>query len=243
MIPLLSLKNVSITLPSIEKPIINKLSLEIFLGDFLIILGSNGSGKSSLIKLINGSKQLSQGEIYLQGKNYQSLSFKQISSQVATLTQDLNFSTFKSLTILENCLLAIKKTYSKDYNKNAILTHLQYFHPKFPQKLHDPVASLSGGERQTLALAMCLLFSPTLLLLDEHTSALDPIMTEEIMKLTLKFVKKKKITTLMTTHNLNHAQNYGNRLIAIQNGIKIFETSKNEKEQLSQKDLLHICYK
>lgn len=244
--PLLSLTKVSLKVPSKETPIIHDLSLDVFSGEFIILLGSNGCGKSSLLKIINGLFFPTSGKISFQGENLLELSLPQRSQSIVTLTQDLNLSTFSDLSVLENCLIALQRnkttsiSFSSKEEKKKIKDHLHDYNPNLSEKLGVPVSTLSGGERQTLALAMNLWNAPSLLLLDEHTSALDPHMAKKLMSITHETTRKQKITTLMATHNLADALTCGTRLIVMSQGEIVLDVSNEEKRQLTRETLLSL---
>ena len=244
--PLLSLTNIFLKVPSKESPILNDVSLDVFKEEFIILLGSNGSGKSSLLKIINGLFSPTSGHLALLGKDLLQSSLSQRSKSIVTLTQDLNLSTFSDLTILENCLIALHRNkntssfFSSKEEQKKIKTHLHFYNPNLSEKLNTAVSTLSGGERQTIALAMNLWNTPSLLLLDEHTSALDPHMAKKLMHLTHETAKEKKVTTFVATHNLEDALNYGTRLIAMNQGKIVLDVSHEEKKQLTKEKLLAL---
>ena len=217
---MIKIDKISYKVPSMERKILDNISITLQKGDFLIILGSNGSGKSSLINCLNGQLKPQSGSITVDGP-------------ISTLQQNITSSTFKNLSVLENCYLAKKQS------KEEIIKTLSFFHPDLPKKLYTAVEKLSGGQRQCLALALSAMQKPTLLLLDEHTSALDPINAEKIMQITNNLHQENKsLTIAMTTHNLDDALTYGNRLIGMQQGKCIFEVNHQDKNQLTKKDLL-----
>lgn len=244
MKPILSLKEITLSIPGKEIPILQNVSLDVNPGDFVILLGSNGSGKSSLIKAINGLSPPTSGMISLYSTDITNQSIHRRAQSIITLTQDLNLSTFSQLTILENCLIALHRNQrvslaiSVKKKKEQISRFLASYSTKLIEALDEPVAALSGGERQTLALAMSLFKTPALLLLDEHTSALDPVMATKLMALTSKIAQEQSITTLMTTHNLDDALCYGNRLIVMRQGQLLHDFKGQEKKALTQADLL-----
>ena len=235
---LLNLNKITFCIPGVERAILKNISLELHPGDFLVILGSNGSGKSSLIKCVNGLYKPQSGTITLSGMDISNYGVEKIAKDVTTLTQDLNFSTFHDMTVFENCVCAALKK-SSFPNKVSIKEYLEKFHCAIPKKLGELVSSLSGGERQCLALAMCLYTRPELLLLDEHTSALDPKIGKQIMEITHnQVIKHPNMSVMMTTHNLEDALKYGNRLIVLHEGQIIFETTDEDKGKLTKSDLL-----
>lgn len=241
--PILSLQKITHCIATKERPILNNLSLDFFADDFVILLGSNGSGKSSLIKIINGTLFPSQGEILLHNKSILKEPLHKRSKLIATLSQDLALSTFGHLTVLDNCQVALHRRKTPSFalpnaqEKENISFYLSNFHPRLKEKLYQKTSSLSGGERQALALAMALWNTPSLLLLDEHTSALDPAMAEKILELTHTKSMKQKIPTIMTTHRIEDALQYGNRVIALNQGQIILDVSKEEKSGLTHEKL------
>ncbi|MES2613923.1 MAG: ATP-binding cassette domain-containing protein [Bdellovibrionota bacterium] len=240
---LLKILNASFQVPSIEKPILSKMEYEIFAGDFVIILGSNGSGKSTLLKLIDKRIKASSGKILLDGKDIYEYSKKQYSQKVKILTQDCHDSLFTSLTLYENYLLAnSKKVPSHKKEREFLKDYLQQFNPKFSLKLDQVVNEFSGGEKQTLALALTILNPPLLLLLDEHTSALDPKTAELNMQLTKDMITRNGITCLLTTHNLNIAEHYGNRILALHHGEVLASIEQQEKHTLTNELMYKMFY-
>lgn len=227
MKPLLAIHHMSLNIPGVEKAILSDISYEVTQGDFIIILGSNGSGKSSLMKCIDGRYHPTHGKITLQ---------KNIS--IATITQQSNESLFPSLTLLEHFLLIKKNHESAEF----FAKHLAAFNDNLPAKLHQTVDQLSGGEKQALILALTFLYPPNILLLDEHTSALDPKSAEKLMEITHSMIIKHHITCLMTTHDLDIAHRYGNRVLALGKGKVIQTIDSAEKLALKQNDLLAACY-
>lgn len=178
-----------------ERNVLSQIDLEIQKGEQVLLLGSNGAGKSTLIQTIMKERKPSQGKIYV--------------GKVGLIAQDPRQSTYDSLTVKENCLLRTRRPF---------MNHLHRFLPQLTQMMDTPVAQLSGGERQVLALALCLLDPPDLLLLDEHTSALDPQTADRVMELTTTVLKEGEIAALMITHNLQHAQSFGSRVIGLKQG-------------------------
>jgi putative ABC transport system ATP-binding protein len=222
-----------LSLNQVSYCILQNISLKVYSGDFLVVLGSNGSGKSSLMKCINGIYKPENGTISLHG-----IDINKQRKNIATLTQDLNDSTFYDMTVFENCVCAALKRGSFP-KKESIKSYLEQFHPVLPKKIGERVSSLSGGERQCLALAMSLYSTPQLLLLDEHTSALDPKVGRQMMEMTHHHVvKHPELSVMMTTHNLDDALKYGNRLIVLREGEIAFEAVGEEKNKLTKSDLL-----
>lgn len=245
---LVKIDNVTLKLSNVEKPILSDINYEVKKGDFVIILGSNGSGKSSLLKLLDRSFMPTAGALSLNDRSLSGYSAKEFSTRVITLTQNTHESLFSSLTILENYLLAKQRFESSLFSIRSkkeidfLQTYLQEFNPNLPNKLNQIVDKLSGGEKQALALALSVLHTPEILLLDEHTSALDPKSAQHLMALTQKIITKHHITCMLTTHDLDIALQYGNRILALQHG-KIHQViDLDKKTRLTQHDLLSVCY-
>lgn len=242
------IENVNLKFPSAERPILNCINYCINSGDRIILLGGNGSGKSSLLKLLNRTYQPSSGKIFLGGQNLQKISLQKLSQRVVTVTQDLRDSLFYNLTVLENCLLwetrfqNISFKISQHDSKIFYQNYLDEFHGQLPGKMDVCVAALSGGERQSLVLALCLRHPPELLLLDEHTSALDPKIAANLIRYTEKILTEKNITCVLTTHNLDIALKYGNRLLALAEGKIRLQADAEDKARLTQEQVLESCY-
>lgn len=231
---MLSFSHVSFTVPTLENPIVDNLTFPILRGEFVIILGANGSGKSSLLKLINGDYLPSKGVIKKEAK------------KIAYLSQDTSQTLFHDLTVLENCCLNDQKTQPTPFKittrpeRQAYTFYLASFHPHLPHKMEALVHTLSGGERQALALGLALKQQPDLLLLDEHTSALDPHTAEILMHLTDQAIRAHGLTALMVTHNMQQAMDYGTRVIGLKEGRIVMDKSGPHKEELTKKELMEL---
>lgn len=245
---LLSIKDVSLHLASIDKPILRDINYQIFDKDFIIILGSNGSGKSSLLKCLDRRYQPTSGNIFLEEKLLSKFSVKQFSQKVITLTQNPHESLFCSLTIFENYLLvrqcrdrnlfSINNRHAREF----FAEYLQEFNSNLSHKLDQVVEKLSGGEKQALALALSVLYPPEILLLDEHTSALDPKSAKQLMELTQRVIANHRITSILATHDLDIARNFGNRILALRQGVILRQINSEEKNTLNKEEMLVACY-
>lgn len=209
-----------------QQPVIDSVNLELKDGEFVVVIGANGSGKSTLLKVLDGRCRISGGSI-VSGSGQCS---------VATLTQDVDEATYPSLTVFENCRLACRQRAS---DREALRRYLDRFHPALGGKLGDLCSSLSGGQRQALALALCLMSSPGTLLLDEHTSALDPVTQRQLMAITAAEAENVNLT-VMVTHDLQDAVTYGNRLLVMSEGRLVGDYTGSEKESLTLTDLFAL---
>ena len=234
---LITLKNATFSINR-DRKIINHIPTTVFPGDFIVILGGNGSGKSTLLKLLNRTYSLTSGNIDFKNKPIESYSHKELKKEIVTITQFISDSIFVDLTIEENALLIDEEK----ANLSELPDYLSQFNPQLSKALKTRVKNLSGGEQQILAFALYLRHQPNLLLLDEHTSALDPKKSDHVMAITDRFIREKKITCLMTTHQLDYAVKYGNRLMAIREGELVFEADAEKKAMLTMQDCLQYCY-
>lgn len=230
-----------------ELNLYNRLNLEVKKGEFVTIIGSNGSGKSTLFNLLCGQIEPDTGTIKFEGENIQKKKIHQRFKEVSRVYQDPVSGTSPSLTILENLSLAFDKGRLMNFKKGVRTDQIEYFKEILREldlgledKLDAKVGQLSGGQRQALSLLMALMNDPKILLLDEHTAALDPKSSEIIMKLTRKMVEQRNITTMMVTHNLQHALDYGTRLIMFHDGNIIFDVQGTDKKQLTRDDLVSL---
>lgn len=223
-----------------EHSVFNNFSLEIEENACTTILGPNGCGKSTLFNMISGSIKNDNGTIELNGKNIENLSEDKRALYIGKVNQDPSMGVSPSLNILENMSLAVKKgekfTFKKlikKENLDRIIKSLKELDLGLEDKLTTQVKFLSGGQRQSLSLLMATVKRPDLLLLDEHTAALDPKTSKLIMDKTNDLIKREKITTLMITHNLKHAIEYSDRIIMLNRGevvLDILSSDVNEEE-------------
>ena len=228
-----------------ELCLFQNFSLEIPDGDFVAVVGSNGSGKTSLLNIICGTIPIDSGDIVVNGTSIVGKKDFLRHRSIGRVYQDPSKGTCPSMTILENLSLADNKgkpyNLGKGINKAKIEQYkelLKKLNLGLEDKLYTQVGSLSGGQRQALALLMSTMTPIEFLILDEHTAALDPKTADLIMELTDQIVKEKKVTTIMVTHNLRYAVEYGNRLIMMNEGHIILDISGEEKKKLTKKDLL-----
>jgi len=228
-----------------EAVIFRGFELGIEKGQFVSVVGSNGSGKTTLLNLICGNLNPTKGDIVLEGKSILKMAEHQRARFIGRVFQDPGKGTSPSMTILENMALADNK--GKAYNltrgvnkkrREDYRAQLEQLQLGLEDKLDVQVGSLSGGQRQALSLLICTMSPIQLLILDEHTAALDPKTSENIMILTDKLVREKGLTTLMVTHNLRFAVQYGNRLIMMDKGKAIIDAADDAKKALEIQDLV-----
>ena len=244
---MLELKNLSKTFfPGTvnEKKALKNLNLKLTAGDFVTIIGSNGAGKSTLFNAIGGSFYIDSGIILLDNKNITGLPDYKRSYDIGRLMQDPMKGTAPSMTIEENLALAYTRKAGKSFfalNKKDT-AHFRELLSTLDLGLEDrmktKVGHLSGGQRQAVTLLMCTIASPKLLLLDEHTAALDPATAQKILKITTDIVASAKITTMMITHDMKAALSLGNRTIMMDDGEIILDMKGRERESMTVEELL-----
>ena len=227
-----------------EVTVFHDFNLELEQGSFVSVVGSNGSGKTTMLNLLCGSLPIDSGKIIVDGQDINNLKEHERSKFIGRVYQNPAFGTCPHLTILENLALADNKGGSfllqRGVNKRRIdyyKTILEQLHMGLEDKLKIPVKALSGGQRQALALLIATMTPLKLLILDEHTAALDPKSAEIVMELTKKVVEEKHVTTLMVTHNLKFAADYGDRLFMMHRGNVVFDVSGEDKKLISIRDL------
>lgn len=213
-------------------------------GDFVSVIGSNGSGKTTLLNLICGSIIPDSGEVLFDGNNITHLPEYKRARFIGRVFQDPKAGTCSSMTILENMALADCKSKTFGLQRCVDKRREDYYKTLVEEcgmglenRMHVPVGSLSGGQRQALALVIANMTDIKLLILDEHTAALDPKSSETVMHLTDKIVKKGSITTLMVTHNLRFAVEYGNRLVMMHEGKVICDFTGDGKKHVEVDEL------
>ena len=228
-----------------EVRLFRDFNLTIHDGDFISVIGSNGSGKTSLLNLICGSLGVEAGNIILNGEDITKQKEYIRQRKIGRVYQDPAMGTCPSMTILENMSLADNKGKPFGLGFGTNRKRVNYYREMVSQlglgledMMDSKVGSLSGGQRQAIALLMITMTPIEFLILDEHTAALDPKTAELIMELTGKVVREKKLTTIMVTHNLRYAVEYGNRLIMMHQGQAIIDKAGEEKDHLDVDDLL-----
>lgn len=230
-----------------EKKALDQVSLHLEAGDFVTIVGSNGAGKSTLFNAIAGAFYVDEGSVVLAGED---ITFKpeyKRSREMGRLFQDPMRGTAPNMTIEENLALAYLRT-AKHQNaffsrtskadKAMFREQLALLGMGLEDRMRQPVGLLSGGQRQALTLLMATMVPPKVLLLDEHTAALDPATAEKVLEITKEVVARNQITTLMVTHNMQHALDLGNRTLMMDSGRIILDIKDQERAGLAVSDLL-----
>ena len=229
-----------------EKKALCGIDLHLDAGDFVTILGSNGAGKSTLFGAIAGSFLPDTGSVVLDGQDITSLPDYKRSKFIGRLFQDPLRGTAPAMTIEENLALAyLRASHSRSPFSTITKKDRQEFREKLAMldlgledRMNHPVGLLSGGQRQALTLLMATLVTPKLLLLDEHTAALDPATAEKVLALTKKIVAENSITCLMITHNVPSALRLGNKTIMMKDGRIVLELAGKQRENMTPEDLL-----
>ncbi|HIW17957.1 MAG TPA: ATP-binding cassette domain-containing protein [Candidatus Faecalicoccus intestinipullorum] len=246
---MLELENVSVIFnkgTSLEKVALENVSVKVNDGDFITMLGSNGAGKSTLFNVITGALKVDHGKILMDGDDITATKEHVRARYIGRLFQNPEHGTAPHLTVEENLALAYS---AKKYGKLSFAVHKQdreFFQEKLRQldmgledRLKTPIGLLSGGQRQAVALMMAVLNPPKILLLDEHTAALDPKSAQKILEITNELIHKEQMTALMITHNIQDALENGNRLFILNEGHLIQDMDQKEKSRLKPADILN----
>ena len=245
---MLEIKNVSKTfnIGTInEKKALNKLSLKLNPGDFVTIIGGNGAGKSTMLNMIAGVYPIDGGQIIIDGVDISRMPEHKRAKYIGRVFQDPMMGTSAGMQIDENLALAFRRGEKrglswgiKKSEKELYKEILAKLGLGLQTRMTSKIGLLSGGQRQALTLLMATLKKPKLLLLDEHTAALDPQTAKTVLDLTEQIVAEQNLTAMMVTHNMKDALNIGNRLIMMHSGRVIYDVSGEEKKKLKVEDLL-----
>ncbi len=244
---MLHIKSLSKYFSASYEPALKNITLDIPEGEFCVIIGTNGSGKSTLLKTISGECSLDQGHLFLNQKEISHLSLYERSSLISMVSQDLTLGSISEMTLLENMVLSKLKGQRGGFRfyrnkKQEVFSILEDFGLDLKDALDLPLHELSGGQRQAVALCMAFQCRPSVLLLDEHTSALDPKTQKSVMTKTVQKIQQAGLTTLMVTHQLKDALTYGNRLIMMHKGQIIIDLKEKEKKGLTLEKLKMLFY-
>ncbi|MGQ9546619.1 MAG: ABC transporter ATP-binding protein [Dehalococcoidia bacterium] len=228
-----------------EVTALNEVNLDVNSGDYIAIIGSNGAGKTTLLNVIAGVFPPESGEIILNGRNITKLCEYRRANYVSRVYQDPHVGTAAKLTIEENMAMAFLRGQARGLRAACNKQRKELFREALAplglgleNRLSTLVGTLSGGQRQVVALVMATISKPTLLLLDEHIANLDPRTAQLVLELTEMIVRKEKITTLMVTHNMELALKYGNRLIMMHQGRIVVDLNQEQRAGLTIDDLV-----
>ena len=244
---MLELKNVCMTFHAgtpDENRALKNINFKINQGDFITVIGSNGAGKSTLMNVIAGTYKASSGEIFYQEKNVTKEPEYKRARYIGRIFQNPLLGTAGKMSLEDNMVICSKKG-SKSLRislnnklRAAFREQLKALDMNLENRLNDNVELLSGGQRQALTLLMAVMSKPALLLLDEHTAALDPANADLVMRLTRRFAEEYGLTVMMITHNMQQALDYGNRLLMMDGGEVILDIGREEKEKLTMDSLV-----
>ena len=228
-----------------EKIALDNINLRLAPGDFVTIIGSNGAGKSTMMNMISGALTPDFGSVSIDGNEVTRLPEYKRSRFIGRVFQDPMAGTAPAMTVEENLAIAYSRNQKRGLRfgvdkkrRDFFRTSLERLHLNLENRLTAKVGLLSGGERQALSLLMATFTKPSILLLDEHTAALDPSRADLITRLTKELVEADKLTTLMVTHNMQQALDLGNRLIMMDKGQIILEVGEDKKQGLTIPDLM-----
>lgn len=227
------------------RPALDGVSLSLVEGEFVTVVGSNGAGKSTLLNVVAGTVLPDQGQVFVDGRDVTAWPEHRRASFIGRVFQDPRAGTAGSLTVEENMVLAMTRGMPRGLapalrpaRRKVIVEALASLGMGLERRLDVPVAHLSGGQRQALAVLMATIRSPRLLLLDEHTAALDPRAAETVLALTRRVVAQHRLTTLMVTHNLKHALTVGDRTLLMHEGRIVLDLSGEQRRRMSVHDLM-----
>lgn len=231
----------------LENHALKDLNLTIKEGEFVTVIGGNGAGKSTLMSVLAGDIFPNKGKVIIDSQDITSLPPHKRAYLIARIFQDPMLGTFSDLTIEENLSLACMRGSSRGFKKALSAARREKFQEALAEvgiglerRLKDKVALLSGGQRQALSLVMATMQHSKILLLDEHTAALDPKIAKSILEITAKIVKKHNLTTLMITHSMTQALEYGDRTIMMYHGKTVKDMKSDERILLSPEGLLKL---
>ncbi|MGG4603598.1 ABC transporter ATP-binding protein [Paenalcaligenes sp. Me131] len=250
---MLEAKNLQLTFnpgTPIETRALRGASLTIPSGQFVTVIGSNGAGKSTFLNAVSGDQGVDDGQILIDGKDVTRLPVWKRADMVARVFQDPMAGTCEDLTIEENMALASRRGLGRSLSRAVQLSMRDEFKTKLEtlglgleNRLTDRIGLLSGGQRQAVSLLMAALRPSRILLLDEHTAALDPRTADFVLELTARIVEEGKLTTMMVTHSMRQALDVGDRTVMLHQGQVVLDVSGDERKGMEVTDLLHMFEK
>lgn len=230
-----------------EHKALNNISLTLKDGEFVTIVGSNGAGKSTLFNMICGTYMQDSGKIILDGQDISFMPEHKRAKMIGRVFQDPMKGTAPNMTIEENLALAYSRAGSGFFSqavgkkkRELFCEEVSRFDMGLEDRMKTKIGLLSGGQRQVITLLMCTIVTPKLLLLDEHTAALDPVTADKVMNITNKIVKENHITTMMITHNMSQALATGSRTVMMESGEIIIDLDENARREMTVPDLLRL---
>lgn len=232
---------------NLENHVLKSLNLNISEGEFITVIGGNGAGKSTLLNVLSGEITPLRGKVEIDGEDCTKRSTEERAGSIARIFQDPMIGTFSHLSILENLALASQRGKRRGWGRAVKGSHLEYFKTRLSKldmglenRLGDQVSLLSGGQRQALSLVMASLEKSKILLLDEHTAALDPKTARVILDLTREIIEEQKLTAFMVTHSMHQALDFGTRTLVMKQGIIEKDLRAEERKTLGASDLLAL---
>ncbi|WP_430609633.1 ABC transporter ATP-binding protein [Enterococcus sp. DIV0876] len=232
-----------------ENHVLKGIDLEMNHGDFITIIGGNGAGKSTLLNSIAGTIPTTQGQITLDGKDITRLSVTKRAKDISRVFQDPRMGTAVRLTVEENLALAYKRGQTRGFSTGVKAKNRAFFKEQLASlnlglenRLTAEIGLLSGGQRQAITLLMATLQQPKLILLDEHTAALDPQTSLTVMALTDQLIRTQQLTAFMVTHDMEDAIRYGNRLVMLHQGKIVVDIAGEQKQHLTVPELMEMFH-
>lgn len=233
-----------------ENHVLKGIDFSMAAGEFVTIIGGNGAGKSTFLNSIAGTLLMETGSIFLNGENITKHSVTKRAKKISRVFQDPKLGTAVRLTVEENLALALKRGQRRGFGAGVKKKNRAFFKEQLAQlnlnlenRLDSEIGLLSGGQRQAITLLMATLQRPELILLDEHTAALDPKTSITVMELTKKLIAENQLTAFMVTHNMEDAIRYGNRLIMLHQGQIAVDLTESEKADLTVPQLMELFQK
>ena len=226
---------------------LDRVDLELEPGTFTVVLGTNGSGKSSLLNAIAGSLPLTGGRVWVEGRDVTGWAEHRRARLISRVFQNPFAGTASQLSVAENLMLAAQRGGQRwlrpalsGERRTAIHEQVARLGMGLESRLDTPIGVLSGGQRQALTVLMATTVRPTLLLLDEHTAALDPRSAEQVVRLTRKLIRTSGLTTLMVTHSMSQAVQLGDRVLVMHRGRVVHDLARRQRQRLTEDDLLQL---
>jgi len=247
---MIELKNIHVLFnkgTQIENHVLKGVDLQIKEGEFITVIGGNGAGKSTLMNVLTGDLIPNEGSVHIDGKDLTKVGTVQRSGQVTRIFQDPMIGTFAHLSILENLALATQRGLKRGLKCAVSNSSCEHFKTRLAKlnmglenRLNDQVSLLSGGQRQALSLVMATMQKAKILLLDEHTAALDPKTAKLILHLTQEIVGQEKLTALMVTHSMTQALEFGTRTLVMKEGRIVRDLLGEKRKELNPVDLISL---